>query len=152
MIFWAIAIVLLVIVAVSVIWPLARGKADARDEVDFDIEVFRDQLAEVGRERADGRLGNAEAEAAKVEISRRILAADSGRKKARGIFQRQVLRHDAVARRQRGRCLEGDLRLFPGCALPHPALEGVHPLEQAKPFVCPVHRFELGDAIHERSL
>lgn len=97
MIFWAIAIVLLVIVAVSVIWPLARGKADARDEVDFDIEVFRDQLAEVGRERADGRLGNAEAEAAKVEISRRILAADSGRKKARVAGSRQPATAAALA-------------------------------------------------------
>ena len=80
MIFWIVAVVLLVVVAVGVVWPLVRGRSDARDEADFDIEVFRDQLTELDREHREGRLQYAEAEAAKAEISRRILAADAARK------------------------------------------------------------------------
>ena len=80
MTFWIVAVVLLIVVAVGVVWPLVRGRSDARDEVDFDIEVFRDQLTELDREHREGRLQYAEAEAAKAEISRRILAADAARK------------------------------------------------------------------------
>jgi len=80
MLFWIIAAVLVALVAAAVAWPLIKGQSDTRDEADFDIEVFRDQLAEVMREHDEGRLGFAEAEAAKAEISRRILAADASRK------------------------------------------------------------------------
>lgn len=80
MIFWTVVSIILLLVAVYVAWPLIKGRSDARDEVDFDIEVFRDQLAEVTREHAEGRLAYAEAEAAKAEISRRILVADAARK------------------------------------------------------------------------
>lgn len=79
MLFWIIAVLLLLAVAAGVVWPLVRDRTDLRDEADFDIEVFRDQLAEVTREHAEGRLEYAEAEAAKAEISRRILAADGSR-------------------------------------------------------------------------
>jgi cytochrome c-type biogenesis protein CcmH len=80
MIFWIVVVALLIVVAAGVSWPLIRGRSDARDEADFDIEVFRDQLTEVDREHREGRLDYAEAEAAKSEISRRILAADATRK------------------------------------------------------------------------
>jgi len=56
----------------AVLWPLGRGKA-ARGGT--DLAVYQDQLAEIGRDRAAGLIGDAEAEAAKVEISRRLLAA-----------------------------------------------------------------------------
>lgn len=79
MIFWVAVAGLSLLVGAAVAWPLILGKSDGRDEADFDIEVFRDQLAEIGREQAEGRLDYAEAEAAKAEISRRILAADSSR-------------------------------------------------------------------------
>ena len=79
MLFWIIAAVLVALAAAAVAWPLIKGQSDTRDEADFDIEVFRDQLAELMREHDEGRLGFAEAEAAKAEISRRILAADASR-------------------------------------------------------------------------
>ena len=79
MIFWIAVAVLSALVGAAIAWPLILGKSDGRDEADFDIEVFRDQLSEVGREQAEGRLDYAEAEAAKAEISRRILAADNAR-------------------------------------------------------------------------
>ena len=52
MIFWIAVAVLSALVGAAIAWPLILGKSDGRDEADFDIEVFRDQLSEVGREQA----------------------------------------------------------------------------------------------------
>lgn len=57
----------------AVLWPLGRRHAAAT--AGHDVRVYRDQLDEVGRDRAAGRIGDAEAEAARVEVSRRLLAA-----------------------------------------------------------------------------
>jgi cytochrome c-type biogenesis protein CcmH len=84
MIFWIVVVILLIAVTVGVAWPLVSGRSDARDEADFDIEVFRDQLTELDREHREGRLQYAEAGAGKAEISRRILAADAARKSGGG--------------------------------------------------------------------
>jgi cytochrome c-type biogenesis protein CcmH len=40
-----------------------------------DLLVYQDQLEEIGRDRNAGLIGSAEAEAARVEVSRRLLAA-----------------------------------------------------------------------------
>ena len=56
----------------AVLWPLSRRKP-VRDG--SDVAVYRDQLDEIGRDRAAGLIGEAEAEAARVEVSRRLLAA-----------------------------------------------------------------------------
>lgn len=65
---------LMTAVAISaVIWPLARRAGPARSG--SDIAVYRDQLDEVEHDLAAGRIGNTEAAAARVEISRRLLAA-----------------------------------------------------------------------------
>ena len=80
MLFWIAVIIMSSVVVAAVVWPLLRARQDSREEADFDIEVFRDQLAEVVREHGEGRLEYAEAEAAKAEISRRILAADAARR------------------------------------------------------------------------
>jgi cytochrome c-type biogenesis protein CcmH len=56
----------------AVLWPLSRRDGERGGS---DIAVYRDQLAEIGRDRAAGLIGAAEAEAAKVEVSRRLLAA-----------------------------------------------------------------------------
>ena len=47
----------------------------ATDRLDNDLAVYRDQLAEVERERAAGTLSDADAAAARTEIERRLLAA-----------------------------------------------------------------------------
>jgi cytochrome c-type biogenesis protein CcmH len=57
----------------AVIWPLARGRAP--QAASSDLAVYRDQLEEIERDRADGRIGHDEFEAARVEVSRRLLAA-----------------------------------------------------------------------------
>ena len=56
----------------AVLWPLSRRKPLASGS---DVEVYRDQLDEIERDRAAGLIGETEAEAARVEISRRLLAA-----------------------------------------------------------------------------
>jgi len=56
----------------AVLWPLA-GRVPARGG--SDTAVYRDQLDEIARDRAAGLIGETEAEAAKVEVSRRLIAA-----------------------------------------------------------------------------
>ena len=56
----------------AVLWPLSR-RAPLRHG--SDIAVYRDQLDEVSRDRAAGLIGETEAEAARVEVSRRLIAA-----------------------------------------------------------------------------
>ena len=48
-------------------WPLGRCLHSA---------VYRDQLGEIESDRARGLIGEEEAEAARVEIARRLFAAD----------------------------------------------------------------------------
>jgi len=57
----------------AVIWPLAHHANTARSG--SDIVVYRDQLDEIERDLAAGLIGKTEAQAARVEISRRLLAA-----------------------------------------------------------------------------
>jgi cytochrome c-type biogenesis protein CcmH len=57
----------------AVIWPLARSRAVV--PAGSDLAVYRDQLEEIERDRADGRIGHEEFEAARVEVSRRLLGA-----------------------------------------------------------------------------
>jgi cytochrome c-type biogenesis protein CcmH len=57
----------------AVIWPFARVRTLA--PASSDLAVYRDQLEEIERDRADGRIGHDEFEAARVEVSRRLLAA-----------------------------------------------------------------------------
>ncbi|HZT26063.1 MAG TPA: c-type cytochrome biogenesis protein CcmI [Pseudolabrys sp.] len=57
----------------AVLWPLARRSGVHAGG--SDLAVYRDQLDEVTRDRASGLIGAAEAEAAKIEISRRLIAA-----------------------------------------------------------------------------
>src|SRR4029079_4224344 len=56
----------------AVLWPLAR-RTPLR--AGSDVAVYRDQLDEIDRDRAAGLIGEHEAEAARVEVSRRLIAA-----------------------------------------------------------------------------
>jgi cytochrome c-type biogenesis protein CcmH len=61
--------------------PLLRTRLRATDRLQGDLAIYRDQLAELERERAAGSLAAPEAAAARTEIERRILTAadkDSG--------------------------------------------------------------------------
>jgi cytochrome c-type biogenesis protein CcmH len=57
----------------AVLWPLGRGRRPQNDA--SEVTVYKDQLTEIDRDVAAGLIGSSEAEAARVEISRRLLAA-----------------------------------------------------------------------------
>jgi cytochrome c-type biogenesis protein CcmH len=57
----------------AVLWPL--GRRYQQQTGGSEENVYRDQLAEVDRDLAGGLIGSSEAEAARVEIARRLLAA-----------------------------------------------------------------------------
>jgi cytochrome c-type biogenesis protein CcmH len=56
----------------AVLWPLARR---GQTRSGSDVAVYRDQLDEIDRDRAAGRIEDSEAVAAQVEVSRRLIAA-----------------------------------------------------------------------------
>ena len=64
----------------AVCWPLLWRRRPARS--DNDIAVYRDQLDEIDRDQAASLIGSAEAEAARVEVSRRLIAAAESAKAA----------------------------------------------------------------------
>ena len=59
----------------ALLWPLLRMRLPARDRLSGELAIYRDQMAELEREREAGTLGPAEAAAARTEIERRMLAA-----------------------------------------------------------------------------
>lgn len=71
---WPILALMTVAVMAALLWPLLRPVRAAHDE-DQTLAVYRDQLAEIERDRARGVLDAGEADAAHAEIARRMLAA-----------------------------------------------------------------------------
>ncbi|MFZ5677995.1 MAG: c-type cytochrome biogenesis protein CcmI [Pseudomonadota bacterium] len=68
--------VLAAAVVVALCWPVLKGRAAGPRRADYDEAVFRDQLAELDRDKARGLIGPAEADAARNEIARRLLGVD----------------------------------------------------------------------------
>jgi cytochrome c-type biogenesis protein CcmH len=77
---WLILALMTAAAIFAVLWPLSRHQGTGRSG--SDLAVYRDQLEEIDRDRAAGLIGAQEAEAARTEVSRRLLAAadraDSG--------------------------------------------------------------------------
>ncbi|MER9679274.1 c-type cytochrome biogenesis protein CcmI [Mesorhizobium sp. M0184] len=73
MLFWVIAAILTLGASLAVLLPLAGGSKNASAAGDHDLEVYRDQLAELDRDMARGLIQPMEAEEARAEIARRIL-------------------------------------------------------------------------------
>ena len=72
MVLWLVFALMTAAAVFAVLWPLSRSAPEVGGS---DIAVYRDQLDEIARDRSAGLIGEAEAEAAKVEVSRRLLAA-----------------------------------------------------------------------------
>jgi cytochrome c-type biogenesis protein CcmH len=72
---WLVGGALTLLVLVLLLAPLLKPGAQAARRLDYDLEVYKDQLAELERDAARGVIGPAEAAAARLEIQRRILAA-----------------------------------------------------------------------------
>jgi cytochrome c-type biogenesis protein CcmH len=73
MILWVIFALMTAAAIFAVVWPL--GRAPRVSAGGSDLAVYKDQLKEIDSDRASGLIGEAEAEAARLEISRRLLAA-----------------------------------------------------------------------------
>jgi cytochrome c-type biogenesis protein CcmH len=73
MILWILFALMTAMAMFAVLWPLARNTAMLRSG--SDLVVYRDQLDEIARDRAAGQIGEVEAQAAKVEVSRRLIGA-----------------------------------------------------------------------------
>ncbi len=59
-----------------ILLPLLRGGRPVAERAAYDQAVYRDQLSELERDVQRGLVSEADAEASRVEIQRRILAAD----------------------------------------------------------------------------
>ncbi|ODR98436.1 hypothetical protein AUC68_08355 [Methyloceanibacter methanicus] len=91
MLLWVILAALTAVVLSFLLYPLVGGRA-ADDERDaFNAAVYRDQLEEIEADRARGLIGEAEAEAARLEVARRLLAADENGASASGGGARRAL-------------------------------------------------------------
>jgi cytochrome c-type biogenesis protein CcmH len=78
LLFWACAALLTVLVVIATVRPLLRNDDAASPErTATDVAVYRDRIAEIEVERARGLISEAEAEAARIELARRLLTASS---------------------------------------------------------------------------
>lgn len=73
MVLWVVFAFMTAAAIVAVCWPLLRGPRKVAGG--SDLLVYKDQLQEIDRDRANGLIGESEAEAARLEVSRRLLAA-----------------------------------------------------------------------------
>lgn len=75
---WFVFALMTVAAIFAVLWPLGRGSGGSDDVAGSqagEVAVYKDQLAEVERDLAAARIAAPEADAARVEIGRRLLAA-----------------------------------------------------------------------------
>ena len=87
MLFWIVAAAMTAAVTALVLTPLLRsrqtGGSGAGSRAAYDMEVYRDQLAELERDLARGVIDDRQAQGARTEISRRMLAvAEEGKREA----------------------------------------------------------------------
>ncbi|MCB1510789.1 MAG: c-type cytochrome biogenesis protein CcmI [Hyphomicrobiaceae bacterium] len=78
MLFWIVCALLTTLAVILVLRPMASGPRGAElGAAAADLDVYRDQLAEIDRDLERGLIHSTEAEAARIEISRRLLNADA---------------------------------------------------------------------------
>jgi cytochrome c-type biogenesis protein CcmH len=70
---WIVVALMTAAAVFAVLWPLTRRPRDARGG--SDVEVYRDQLDEIERDQKWGLIAAREAEAARLEVSRRLISA-----------------------------------------------------------------------------
>lgn len=76
MLFWVIAAVLTLAASLAVLLPLTR-RVEGESDKSHDLEVYRDQLAELDKDAARGMIAAPDAEQARAEIARRIIRLDA---------------------------------------------------------------------------
>jgi cytochrome c-type biogenesis protein CcmH len=82
MLFWILVATLTAAVAAVLLLPLLRAAAGAEVPQSHDVEVYRDQLEELKRDEKNGLISGEDAEFARAEVARRLLAATDAVKAA----------------------------------------------------------------------
>ncbi|CAN7573434.1 c-type cytochrome biogenesis protein CcmI [Pararhizobium sp. LjRoot238] len=82
MLFWILVATLTAAVAAVLLLPLLRAAAGAEVPQSHDVEVYRDQLEELKRDEKNGLIFGEDAEFARAEVARRLLAATDAVKAA----------------------------------------------------------------------
>ena len=119
----------------------ARARRGRRLRAGSDVAVYRDQIDEIARDRDAGLIGEAEADAARVEVSRRLLAAADAAAKPR---RPPAGRPCAAARRRSAcwsRCRRSRAALY--LALGSPELPGQPLAEPRRDAACRIARSTL---------
>jgi cytochrome c-type biogenesis protein CcmH len=80
---WLALAIMTVIALALVMAPLVRRAGRPAPRRDYDLRVYRAQLDELAREQERGLLGEREAAAARLEVERRMLAADAAERQQR---------------------------------------------------------------------
>lgn len=75
MLFWILVATLTAAVAAVLLLPLLRAAAGAEAPQSHDVEVYRDQLEELKRDEKSGLISGEDADFARAEVARRLLAA-----------------------------------------------------------------------------
>ncbi len=74
--FWLIAAAMTLVTLAMIVPVVLRRNVATTKAAELDLQVYKDQLAEVEKDVASGALPKADAQAIRIEVSRRILAAD----------------------------------------------------------------------------
>ncbi|WP_135080770.1 c-type cytochrome biogenesis protein CcmI [Terasakiella sp. SH-1] len=95
MIFWIAVVVLSAITLFLLAAPVWRKSEEGAERAEYDLSVFKDQLKELDKDLERGLISEDEAETARIEIQRRLLAADEqrtkGTQKATGLSKRTLV-------------------------------------------------------------
>lgn len=94
---WLVFAALALLAAAALALPMLARRKAAAARAEFDLEVFRAQLADLETDHARGLLGEAELAAARTEIERRMLAAASDAESTQTPEKRALLPALAVA-------------------------------------------------------
>ena len=130
LLFWVIAAIMMAAAVALVVRPLLRARGQDPARADYDLAVYRDQLAEVDRDLARGVLTADQAAAARLEIERRILAAAPERGAEMPLHKPNLPRRSLALAVAIGLPL-GALVLY--LALGHPELSGPSPAQLEPP-------------------
>jgi cytochrome c-type biogenesis protein CcmH len=75
MLFWPLFALMTAAAVFAVLWPLSKRRENPDPARETGLAVYRDQFAEIERDRARNLIDEAEAKFAGVEVGRRLLAA-----------------------------------------------------------------------------
>lgn len=97
MLFWVSAALLTIACAAAALLPLMRMEARSEAPASHDLEVYKDQLAEIARDQEAGVISATELESARTEVARRVLRASSEAKDTSARPSVQLGRTSALA-------------------------------------------------------